>query len=65
MQAPSHFELRGLDNFKIVNYLFSPSTNIVLKNYMGQRVVVTGEEGLDERWPNTPVIDVETIQAVK
>ncbi|MEY2409205.1 MAG: hypothetical protein QOF48_1875, partial [Verrucomicrobiota bacterium] len=25
--------------------------------------IVTGEESLDERWPNTPVIDVETIQA--
>ena len=64
VQAPTHFVLRGLDNNKTVNYLFSPSTNILIKDYKGQRVIVTGEESLDERWPNTPVIEIETIQPV-
>jgi len=29
------------------------------------RIVVTGEETLAERWPNTPVLTVERIQVVK
>ncbi|MEY2407787.1 MAG: N-acetylmuramoyl-L-alanine amidase, partial [Verrucomicrobiota bacterium] len=31
VQAPTHFVLRGIDNNKTLNYLFSPSTNILLK----------------------------------
>lgn len=64
IQAPSYFVLRSLDNNKTINYLFAPSTNIVLKGYHLQRVLVTGEELLDERWPNTPVINVDTIESV-
>lgn len=65
VQAPTHFVLRGLDNNKTINYLFTSSTNIALKELKGLRVVVTGEESLDERWPNTPVIEIETIEPVK
>ena len=36
----------------------------MLKDYRGQRIVVTGEEVLDERWPNTPVIEIEKIETV-
>jgi hypothetical protein len=64
IQAPSYYVLKSLDNNKTVNYLHSPTTNIVLKEYQYQRVLVTGEELLDERWPHTPVIDIETIQTV-
>ena len=62
IQAPSYYVLRSLDNNRAINYLHSPTTNIVIKEYMYQRVLVTGEELLDERWPNVPVIDIETIQ---
>lgn len=65
VQAPTYFVLRSLDNNKTVNYLFSPSTNIVVKDFKGLRVIVTGEEQLDERWPNTPVIEIETIKPVE
>jgi len=64
IQAPSYFVLRSLDNNKTINYLFSPATNVVMKEYHLQRVLVTGEEVLDERWPNTPVINIDTIQTV-
>jgi SH3-like domain-containing protein len=64
IQAPSYFVLRSLDNNKTINYLFAPATNVVMKEYHLQRVLVTGEEMLDERWPNTPVINIETIQSV-
>lgn len=64
IQAPTYYVLRSLDNNKTINYLHSPTTNIFLKEYQYQRVLVTGEELLDERWPHTPVIDIETIQTV-
>jgi hypothetical protein len=35
-----------------------------MKEYHLQRVLVTGEEILDERWPNTPVINIDTIETV-
>ena|SRR5437588_278283 len=63
IQAPTYFTLASLDTGKTINYLFSPSTNLMIKDFTGKRIVVTGEEMLDERWPNTPVINVDTLQA--
>jgi uncharacterized protein YgiM (DUF1202 family) len=64
IQAPTYFVLRNLENNRTINYLYSPETNILIREFQLQRVLVTGEEILDERWPNTPVITVEAIQAV-
>jgi SH3-like domain-containing protein len=64
IQAPTYYELRSLDTGKTIDYVFSPSTNLVLKEYKGQRIVVTGEELLDERWQNTPVLVVDSLQTV-
>jgi uncharacterized protein YgiM (DUF1202 family) len=64
IQAPSYFELRSLDTGKTINYVFSPSTNLLLKEFKGKRIIVTGEELLDERWQNTPVITVDSLQTV-
>ena len=62
IQAPSFFELRSLDNNRLIEYVWSPSTNILVKPFKGKKVSVTGEELLDERWPNTPVIKVDSIE---
>jgi len=64
IQAPTYFALESLDTGKTINYLYSPATNLVLKDFRGKRIVVTGEEMLDERWPNTPVINVDSLQSV-
>lgn len=64
IQAPTYFELRSLDTGKTIDYVFSPSTNLMLKEFKGKRIIVTGEELLDERWQNTPVIIVDTLQTV-
>ncbi|MBI5384759.1 MAG: SH3 domain-containing protein [Verrucomicrobia bacterium] len=61
IQAPSYFELRSLDNNRLINYVWSPSTNVTLKQFKGYKVLLTGEELLDERWPNTPVITIDSI----
>ena len=64
IQAPTYYELRSLDTGRTINYVFSPSTNLLLKQFKGKRIVVTGEELLDERWQNTPVIIVDALQTV-
>ena len=64
IQAPTYFVLESMDNKRVMNYIFSPSTNLVLKDFKGQRVIVTGEESLDERW-RTPVITVDSLRVVE
>lgn len=65
IQAPTHYELQSLDDGRIIDYLYTSSTNVVLKKYKGRTVLVSGEEELDERWPNTPVITIQKIQVVE
>ncbi|HEX3799285.1 MAG TPA: SH3 domain-containing protein [Verrucomicrobiae bacterium] len=65
IQAPTYFELRSLDNGRVMDYLYTASTNIVLKKYQGLTIHVSGPEELDERWPNTPVLTIQRIQVVK
>jgi uncharacterized protein YgiM (DUF1202 family) len=64
IQAPTKFELISPDNRKTINYLFSDSPDLDLSRYKGLRIIITGEEGLDERWRNTPVITIQKIQVL-
>jgi uncharacterized protein YgiM (DUF1202 family) len=65
IQAPTRFALVAPDTGKTINYLYTTSTNLDLSRYKGLHIVVTGEEGLDERWKNTPVITIQRIQVVE
>jgi uncharacterized protein YgiM (DUF1202 family) len=65
IQAPSPFVLISPDNRKDIDYLFTSSTNLDLRRYKGMRIIVTGEEGLDDRWGNTPVLTIQRIQVVE
>ena len=65
IQAPTYVELDSLDTGKAIDYLYTTSTNLVLDRYLGLRVLVTGEESLDERWPNTPVLTIQKIRPIK
>lgn len=64
IQAPTYFVLENKENRKTINYLFSPGNKALLRDYENQRILVTGEEMLDERWPNTPVITVDKLRAM-
>jgi hypothetical protein len=64
IQAPTKFALVDAVSGKTVNYLYTSSTNLDLSLYKGRHIIVTGEEGLDERWKNTPVITIQRIQVV-
>jgi uncharacterized protein YgiM (DUF1202 family) len=65
IQAPTVFELINPDNHKPIDYLYTTSTNLDLNRYKGLRIIVTGEEGLDERWKNTPLITIQRIQVIE
>jgi uncharacterized protein YgiM (DUF1202 family) len=65
IQAPSHFELVSPETGKVINYLYTTTTNLDLRRYKGMRIIVAGEEGLDERWGNTPVLKIQRIQVVE
>jgi hypothetical protein len=65
IQAPTRFALISSDNGRTIDYLYTTSPNLDLRRYKGLRIVVTGEEGLDERWGNTPVITIQKIQVLE
>lgn len=58
--APSHYKLVSADNGRLINYLYTTSTNVDLGRYVGLHIVATGEEELDERW-KTPVLTLKRI----
>ena len=65
IQAPTRFELISTENRKVIDYLFTESPELDLRRYKGLHIVVTGEEGLDERWPNTPVLTIQEITVLE
>jgi uncharacterized protein YgiM (DUF1202 family) len=62
IQAPTYFALHSTETGKLLNYLHPVSTNLVLKKLVGRKVIVSGEEEMDVRWPSTPVIKVKTLE---
>jgi uncharacterized protein YgiM (DUF1202 family) len=65
IQAPSPYVLKTVDTGKTINYLYTTSTNISLKQFKGKRVLVIGKEAIDKRWPNTPVLTIESIREIE
>ena len=64
IQAPSRYELVSQDTKEPIDYLYTTSTNLDLSRYKGMHIIVTGEEALDPRWKNTPVITIQKIQVL-
>lgn len=62
IQAASNYGLHSLDTGKLINYLQASTPELAPKQFHGRKVVVTGEEGVDERWRSTPVIELQTIR---
>ena len=65
IQAPSKFVLISPENGRNIDYLYTTSKELDLRRYKGLRIIVTGEEALDERWGNTPVITIQKILVVE
>lgn len=62
IQAPTYFQLISAENNKIINYLHAEKSGFKLKDYNGLRVIVTGEEMIEPRYPDRPMLEVETIE---
>ena len=63
--APTAYELYDTNTWTTINYLYTTSTNLNLSRYNGLHIVVTGEEGLAERWKDTPVLTIQRIIVVE
>jgi len=61
IQAPTYFELTT-ENGKIINYLSGEKAGFKLKDYKGLKVIVTGEEFIEPRYPERPLLEIETIE---
>jgi uncharacterized protein YgiM (DUF1202 family) len=62
IQAPTWYELVHPQTKAVVNYLHEEKIGVNLKEYRGQKVIVSGEEAIDPRWPNTPIMEIETLE---
>ena len=63
--APTAYVLYDPATSKEVNFLYTTSTNLDIGRYYGMRIVVTGEEALAERWPDTPVLTIQRIEVLQ
>jgi hypothetical protein len=63
-QAPTKFELYDPATDININYLYTTSPSLDLSKYVNMRIIVTGEEGLDSRWKDTPLINIQSIQVI-
>lgn len=59
--APTTYELFDPANNKAINYLYTTTTNLNLHRYNGLHITVTGEEGMESRWQDTPVLTIQKI----
>lgn len=64
VQAPTYFELISPDSRKVIDYLYVSDPTMNLRPFWGKRIIVTGVEGIDPRWPKTPLIEVESVEAL-
>jgi hypothetical protein len=60
VQTPTIYELHDIQSGKLMDYL-DPQTGADFKIFVGTRVIVKGPEGVDARWPRTPVLTVQTV----
>ncbi|HAV64264.1 MAG TPA: hypothetical protein DCY13_18095 [Verrucomicrobiales bacterium] len=64
IQAPSGFILQHAETGLRLNYLYTASTNVPLKELLGIKVRIRGEEGVDPRWPGTPVLLIKALEVL-
>jgi uncharacterized protein YgiM (DUF1202 family) len=63
--APTAYELYDTNTFTTIDYLYTTTTNLNLSRYSGLHIIVTGEEGLAQRWKDTPVLTIQRILVVE
>lgn len=61
---PTAYELYDPKTDVDIDYLYTTSTNLDLSRYNNLHIIVTGEEGMVERWPKTPLMTIQKIQVL-
>jgi uncharacterized protein YgiM (DUF1202 family) len=61
IQAPTWYELVHPQTKRTIDYLHAEKLGANLKEFKGKKVIVSGEEAVDPRWPNTPILELETL----
>jgi hypothetical protein len=64
IQAPGDYILVHTETGLRLNYLYTSSTNVPLGELVGIKVRIKGEEGIDERWPGTPVLLIKSLEVL-
>lgn len=62
IQAPTWYELIHPQTKETINYLHEEKLGVKLKEYRGRAVIVSGEEAIDPRWPETPIMELESLE---
>ena len=62
--TPTEYELYDPATDVNVDFLYTTTTNLDLSLYVGMRIIVTGEEGLAERWSEVPVLTIQRILVI-
>ena len=62
--APTAYKLYDEDTGVDIDFLYPTSPDQDLHKLVDDKVIVTGEEGVDARWPNTPVIAIQNIEVL-
>lgn len=61
VNTPSYFNLEDRYSGEKIAFLVANEQKFELWRYIGSRVILSGEEFLDDRWKRTPIIKVETL----
>src|SRR5690606_23779667 len=61
IQAPTPYALIHPETGMTINYLYGADIGVNVAEFRDMKVVVAGQEGLDARWPKTPVLQLESI----
>ena len=64
IQAPTYYSLEEVNSGQIVNYLDPAPLKTPISALVGIKILVTGEEIVDPRWPNMPIIVTENLRLV-
>jgi hypothetical protein len=64
IQAPSEWELVDVRHRRTMAFLLPPNKEMKLVELWDKRVLVTGTESIERRWPNTPVLTIQRIETV-
>ena len=62
--APDDYKLYDPDTKTDIDYLHAAAPDIDFSKMVDDKIIVTGQEGVEPGWPNTPVIYVTDVQVV-